>query len=918
MKSVFILNFKTCLFMICLVLGFVGWSESFAEEKRKPSVLAIIHKSPRGVSLRAALLEERLSKNKNFVLVDRQHIDDIFKEQSLIKLSGYASGAGRISLCKLLGADLLIFITEEKGPVEHSNIVISELTYGLRLCVTKIIHTEKINDDLLLFEAEVNKAANKNRQKVKAICAVPPFLNKDLSSQNNHLQGAYAHLLENDLLVIPGVFVVELAEAQELSKEFSLNGTEISSRGLVFYLLGEFRFDSHNSQKPPYVKLLIKQSNQLIGERIKRGLSIKTGVTFFRDAVKELLAVQLKNHVAFLKTKDEHLSITSRAKVHYLLGNFEEAVQLFEASFLLQNHQPEAHFLAMSAIGRGYRKRKVSAMRSRKSLDLLDSLKRFDNAQRHLGFYLEQSELNNNSSGVYNSISETFGDINYFANSSASLELKGEVYAFRKRMRNMYIAKADIRLSAGDLNSVYYRLTLVRWHRHHSYFRETLKENFRARIRGLETLARVEEPYADSLIRDLILNVVKSKYFLSDEYSWFLSELDRLDHPQVKKTINSLRKSFAREKSTSKTIVRPKLKKKITPNKLPEYKLEKNDVTFSSIALIRDDGKRIPNGPMKSWHVLKCSEKLDFIWVDIGIKTLYLMKEKGKLRFLKKFKFLKNVRLGRAQFDGEKIWISVGGHQPRVFVINPKTEVIIEFTSKDGLPAFEGSVSASMGIGRVCFSGFNEKGSFVAILTLSKSGKKKVKVIHEAIKSFDPLKDKSVQKSDLGIRFYPYLMMADHVRINDSWLIFISCRLPSGLGRRMLLINIKTSEISILPTIIESHISYHDIGKHKESMYWITREGLREFNFSSKNNKTIKKVPQVGPIVFYNGYWHIASKSWWISEDVRKPFQKLNGEIPGSRPHLYKFYKSAFYGLILKAVGDDGWQNFQVNFIKNE
>ena len=59
----------------------------------------------------------------------------------------------------------------------------------------------------------------KQREQIHEIIAVPPFLNASLTHDLDHMQAAYARLIEQLLLDRPGVLVVELSEAKAIAQE---------------------------------------------------------------------------------------------------------------------------------------------------------------------------------------------------------------------------------------------------------------------------------------------------------------------------------------------------------------------------------------------------------------------------------------------------------------------------------------------------------------------------------------------------------------------------------------------------------------------------------------------------------------------------------------------------------------------------
>ncbi|MCF7839082.1 MAG: hypothetical protein K9N49_10685, partial [Candidatus Marinimicrobia bacterium] len=259
-------------------------------ENERP-VIAVVQVEGGGSLLRA-LLEEHLSRNDRYVLVEREHIDQVFREQELSALSDASSVSKRVALGRLLGADLLVLLSERTSPKPHCEITVSETSRGLRLQRSKLLLSHELGNDAQEIEEIVKNALRKLAEPSIGIYAVPPFVSRDLSETYAHLQMAYARMLETVLLQIPGILVVELAEARAIAAEASLTGGNVE-RSLPLYLLGEFRYDAANPQMPPYVKITARVGERIVGRREVKMLSPEAAAPFLRRSVLELVGEDL-------------------------------------------------------------------------------------------------------------------------------------------------------------------------------------------------------------------------------------------------------------------------------------------------------------------------------------------------------------------------------------------------------------------------------------------------------------------------------------------------------------------------------------------------------------------------------------------------------------------------------------------------
>ncbi len=159
-----------------------------------------IDRSPVGV-----LLEQRLLANPRAAWLERTEIDAVLRERQLQSLFGAAAIDERAKIGRLLKADLLVLLASPLKPSSKSvNLVVCETAYGLRLAAMTV-PSGKPESDAAMLEGAVDRAIQRHREKITEIAAVPPFVSRDLSYERNHLQGAYAKLVEQELADRPGL-----------------------------------------------------------------------------------------------------------------------------------------------------------------------------------------------------------------------------------------------------------------------------------------------------------------------------------------------------------------------------------------------------------------------------------------------------------------------------------------------------------------------------------------------------------------------------------------------------------------------------------------------------------------------------------------------------------------------------------------
>ncbi|PCJ58607.1 MAG: hypothetical protein COA79_12665 [Planctomycetota bacterium] len=953
-------------YLVFLSLGVLSFSLCLADENQKrPVVIAVIQLDIKEIGIRTALLEEQLSNNKRLQLVDREHIDKVMREQEIAAISSALSGSRRMALGKLLKADLLVFYLDVKEPSPHCSIVISETTRGLRLHKSKIVYSDKIEDDVLIINLDIEKAIKKSQEDLRVICAVPPLVSRDLSKTHEHLQGAFAVLLENMLLDIPGVFVVELAEARAIAKELNLTGGNIK-RSLPLYLMGEYRFDHLNEKVSPFIKIFAQQGVDVIGSCQADKIPIKGALDYLRKSCLELLGVYLKNNLKLINNKDEYRGLTKRANTHFLLGNYIEAAQLFEASFLLKYHQPEAHFLAMSAYGRTI---------YHKNVPILEAIIIYDQARVHLEAFLKQHKVMQKYSTYNNSILRAFSNVMYLQNNNKDKKLREAVYGFRKRLRATYLMALDYKFKRGELNYPLMVLNLRKWFNSTTYYNESLKENLSIRLGVLRVLVKIQNHFFGyHMMEDIVCDRLTEDQLQSDDYKTFYNSIgsnnqdalswvfrpkfkgesfksslqQRLDvipfvlasnynkyikscilHLVIDKGISEI--DYKRDgfewfsdelskfnHSTIQSWVKSRRKYLLEKKGPQKVKIavtksvvihDKTKVEFLEIEkMIPVDGK--PKKKIGFSQMLKVSDKVDLIYNG----SLCLLKNKRKLKTIfhsRKF----NVYYSQPTFDGKYAWVPLGGKAPVVVVVNSSDLSVVTFTIADGLPLFVLSACVGIGEGRLCLSGSTKKGAFIAILEITENGAKSIRVIHEALKQRLPNVSNSLQNKDLEVVFSPKFMMGEYSSDSKSWKVLLN---RGNDGKRYLLIHIKTNVIELTETYAYLR-SVNDIWIDKSTAYWVTGDGLQAINFESKRDKPICKLPEKdGFFMYYKGQYHLVGEQWWVTEDLKLPFRLLDGDVPSHKINLdtNKLFLSANYGLVFKTSNDGKLKYYQVVFKK--
>jgi hypothetical protein len=298
---------------------------------------------------RVALLEAKLLADPSATWVERSAIAKILKEQTLQAAFGPQGGADRVRLGKLLKADLLVLVRAVKDAKEPAlEVVVSDTARGLRLAVRALGITQSAEADVAELAAAVRAGLKKFREDIREVVAVPPFASTNLEFAYEHLQGAYAKLVEQAALTQPGVVVVELAEAEAIAREIKLSDPGATvQRPLPLYLLGEFRHEGRGADLRVALKLRATRGGLEVGKGLAQVVAPLDAPAVLRAWALDRLGAAKAGLDAASDSKKEAKQLAELARNRQRVGDWDDAMALLEASLLLDRAQPELNADAM-------------------------------------------------------------------------------------------------------------------------------------------------------------------------------------------------------------------------------------------------------------------------------------------------------------------------------------------------------------------------------------------------------------------------------------------------------------------------------------------------------------------------------------------------------------------------------------------
>lgn len=848
----------------------------------EPVRIAVLPDGRGGTLPLAALLEAQLATNDSYVILERESISKLIKEWNLILLSAAESIGERAELGRVLKADILVMLSEHAEPSPRLDLVVSEATRGLRLRTVSFPKSPSEDDNLRVLQDEIAAAIAKQAEGLTGIFAVPPFVSMDLTGDHGHLGLAYARLLEACLQDIPGILVVEIAEARKIAEELILTGGEIE-REYPMYLLGEYRFDTVNPDRPPFLRLIAKRGETEIWREDTKNAHPSTAAAFLRKSLQDHLRPAKEKHAMGSGKNSEIRILNKRARDHFAVGFFEECAQVSEASLALDPQQPELLQLAMSAYG--------NCCKSRKPL--MEVLRYRLLALSHAEALLNLSNPSHSKVAAFVSLTNSVNAAipkHFPSLDKASAEERKAVIDYLHRRREMLMRVIAAKHELGQLNDAVLRITLTNWLSEHHHYGESLRDNLRKRLHIAPMLIAKGVTRPESHLRDLTMFGLSDAMKSSGDFTWFLDELSRIKHPAVTRVVASGRKIAADLKS----------EKKMAPGKKPSNETSGDSAACGKI-LFEPLRFSIPgNKPLWLHGLLACGNGTDILWGWSPESSVFLMKEKGVLQPL--HKIAANHEIGQVCFDGRYIWMPVEGARSEILAIDSLSGSVVAFTPDDGFPNFHFSACAPIGEGRLCFSGSfgvrSEHRAYIAVLELSAGGKKKVRIIHEATRQKLPGESEREAEMDASLSFVPGFMLS-------------TPRENGGPGEVMLKRMYHNSCLSIQPDagkveafpIEQNSFLPRQVTFQQNRAFWAAGRYLKSLRAGSRNVENLREIPasQHGTdtrVIRHENRTHFAGDQWWLAEGEDGRFRKLTGEIPGNRHHHRSLYLSSHYGIV--------------------
>jgi hypothetical protein len=846
------------------------------------------------LSAMKSFLEVALSQDPQVRLVERAKIDEVLKERKLQMLLGPSGVRDRRQLGELLRADLLILFQFQRAPHERAafnQITIAETRQGLRLFTHRLPAAMDPATDASKIHEWVRRAIAMSRQDVFRVFAVPPFRTQDLLHEYDDLQWALARLVEQILTQNPGVVVVELQEADAISHELRLAGSEMEiRRRLPYYILGEYRNEGGRKNRTMSMTLRLRYGDDILRTVREEGLSPESFGDIVRSYVEEFGEQVLGPGVAPPSRGQEAEILARRADEFLETISWGEALSLLEASLLVKYDQPEVHRKIVYVLTQ------LARQDSRNEMMCLNACR---SALDHLEYYLRSSQINNGN--TMNFLSDYWACARDVEDSrQLSSMLAKLVSEINKEKRAMILRVMSAKAGQGQLDQP--AADLLSYYPFYSYGKidETPEENYADRLAAIRLIKDI--PRTRHVVERL-LPYERSVDLTDRAYAEFLNKLDEIDDPEVRAAVKQRRQYHENQRMIASRPAQPR-PKPLTG--FAEKTDERPDIAFEPLTLVsRSPGK----ADETLWNIggfLACAGGIDFLWTN---RAFHLI-EHGQVRCIQVFSDAPGAMMEPC-YDGTYVWMPVRcGDGSCLMVVDPTTGQVAKIGEDEGLPSFETrAVCAPVGPGKVCVAGGLQGRGWCALVSFRDGRTQEVDVFHEARRNVIRHSGDIAVVGDTHLAFIPLAMRTMSGSEEGSEPLVVierSCQTAIGSKVYPLLVDPVERSVILLPVALGRGYPYRSVTSHEGALYWVGSSGyegsytlwcLRP-NASDKTNLA-SGLPGEGFVIFMNGFIHIVGEKWVSARSLRDGFFEMKTEpLPGSW-YDRGFWHTNHYGLVV-------------------
>jgi hypothetical protein len=421
------------------------------------------------------------------------------------------------------------------------------------------------------------------------------------------------------------------------------------------YLLGEFRHEGKGDERTATLRIRVMRGERMLASREATALLPAGAVAFLRQASAELIDETLGVRRLPPDATFEARQLAARAVLFHLLGSWEEAVAVAEASLLLDSRQPRMHEVAAAALASlAHRDADFN-----KGADVVArGIYRYLRALEHYERLLLETRraVEDVSSGLYPHLRRAVHWGNLLNKHNKRPDVQRVAAELRERELEILLrmVRARCRAQTGD---EYYFLG---W----AVFGRPPKEQFEILLQTVRAIQHL--PDARRLTRELTLRWYSVGILDGPEGRQYLDRLMAFDNEQVRRGAVDLREQI-QQNLAAKAEQQPEKPAGAPPAAAPQR------ILFEPVEIRCDACVPLQPG-------------VDLVW---GRRPrLSVMKKPGRLKVLLNPRKDLGPSVTDAAYDGRFAWVATQTFhgQPQLLVIEPQAERIWEIGEDDGLP----------------------------------------------------------------------------------------------------------------------------------------------------------------------------------------------------------------------------------------
>lgn len=288
------------------------------------------------------LATAELSKDTGVQLVERDALKQLTDEMLLSNALSPEGLASRLRLGEMLHADALVVLTlTGEGNSRILHVTVIHCLTGTRLRIEQFPwKTENLPALATHLCDLVITIRRQYAQGIRKIIGVPNFISRSFSRSYDPLQTSYSQLLQQVLMLEPGVAVIDTSEAQAIGRELAIGGQQRIDRVLPLMVQSEFRVETPQD-KAPTISFTVSLTDKtgVIGKAESGVLPLDKAPEWITTALPAKIQAGQADAKP-LSAEEQARVLADRADVFGKLGSLDQAIPLRESALLLNPDLP--------------------------------------------------------------------------------------------------------------------------------------------------------------------------------------------------------------------------------------------------------------------------------------------------------------------------------------------------------------------------------------------------------------------------------------------------------------------------------------------------------------------------------------------------------------------------------------------------